>query len=205
MKVLGVVGSNRKNGNSYLLLEGMLRNFSSIETKIIQIAELEIKPCEVCFERCAANPFECVINDDFQKLFTELKTADGIIFACPFYFYVPSKFQAFLERISGLDYFTLERHGEGNNPLVGKPCLLVTVSASGSSFNAFQILHHLQEFALMLQMKTVNLRFWPFIGLSAKTGGIESGAVLKETETLKQAREAVSLLIKKIEGGSARL
>lgn len=188
-----------------MLLKEMLKNFSSIETKIIQIAELEIKPCEVCFERCAAKPFECVINDDFQKLFTELKTADGITFACPFYFYVPSKFQAFLERISCLDYFTLERHGEGNNPLVGKPCLLVTVSASGSSFNAFQILHHLQEFALMLQMKTVNLRFWPFIGLSAKTGGIESGAVLKETETLKQAKEAVSLLIKEIEGGSARL
>ena len=200
MKVLGIVGSNRKNGNSYLLLKETLKNFSSIETKIIQVAELNIKPCEVCFERCAAKPFECVINDDFQLLFTELKSAEGIIFVCPFYFYVPSKFQAFLERISCLDYFTSERHGEGNNPLAGKPCLLVTVSASGSSFNAFQILHHLQEFALMLQMKPVNLRFWPFIGLSAKAGGIESGAVLKEIETLKQAREAVSLLIKEIEG-----
>ncbi|MEM3579686.1 MAG: NAD(P)H-dependent oxidoreductase [Candidatus Bathyarchaeia archaeon] len=199
MRILGVVGSNRKDGNSYLLLREMLKGVSSHETKIVQMAELNIKPCELCFEKCALKPFQCALNDDFQKLFAEMAQADGIIFACPFYFYVPSKFQAFLERVSCLDYFTQERHGEGKNPLKGKPCLLVAVSASGSSFNAFQILHHLQEFALMLQMKPVTSRFWPFIGFSAKAGGIEKGSILKETETMKRAREWTNLLIKDVE------
>ncbi len=74
----------------------------------------------------------------------------------------------------------------------------MAVSASGSSFNTFQILHHLQEFALMM-MKPVNSRFWPFIGFSAKAGGIEKVAILNETETMKQAKEWMNLLLTEVE------
>jgi multimeric flavodoxin WrbA len=199
MRILGVSGSNRKDGNSYFLLKEMFEGLSSIETKIVQVGELDIKPCELCFESCAVKPFECAIEDDFHVLFGEMKSADGIVFACPFYFYVPSKFQSVLERISCLDYFTQKNHGEGQNPLAGKPCLLITVSASGSSFNAFQILHHLQEFALMLRMKPITINSWPFIGFSAKTGEIEKGAILKEKEVVRQAKELVPLLIREME------
>lgn len=78
MKILGIVVSNRKKGNLYLLLREIFRNLPEIEVKIIQVIQV-----------------------------AELTIKSG---------------------------------------------LLVTVSASGSSFNAFQILHHLQEFALMLRM-----------------------------------------------------
>lgn len=119
MRILGIAGSNRRDGNSYLLLKEMLHDAPSIEAKIIQIAELTIKPCELCFKSCSTKPFECIIEDDFKLLFDEMNSVDGIVFACPFYFYVPAKFQAFLERMSRLDYFTLEKHGEGHNPLAG--------------------------------------------------------------------------------------
>jgi len=75
MRILGIVGSNRKDGNSYLLVREMLKDVSQHETKIIQIAELNIKPCELCFERCAPQPFECIIDDDFQKLSKEMTLA----------------------------------------------------------------------------------------------------------------------------------
>ncbi|MEM3770551.1 MAG: NAD(P)H-dependent oxidoreductase, partial [Candidatus Bathyarchaeia archaeon] len=75
MRILGVVGSNRKDGNSYLLLKEMLKGVSSHETKIVQMAELNIKPCELCFEKCALKPFQCALNDDFQKLFAEMAQA----------------------------------------------------------------------------------------------------------------------------------
>jgi multimeric flavodoxin WrbA len=198
MKILGISGSNRKDGNSYLLLKEMLKDALSFDTKIIQIAEFDIKPCELCFESCSLKPFECVIKDGLKEIFEEMKSANGIIFACPFYFYVPAKFQAFLERLSCLDYFTLERHGEGHNPLAGKLCLLISVSASGSSFNAFQILHHLQEFALTLRMRPVITNNWPYIGFSAKSGEIKRGAILKETRVLEQARQQLTLLINEI-------
>ncbi|MBX5327777.1 MAG: flavodoxin family protein [Candidatus Bathyarchaeota archaeon] len=200
MRILGVSGSNRKNGNSYLLLKEIFSAVPSVETKIVQIAELQIKPCELCFDFCAQKPYECVIEDDFKLLFEEMKSADGIVIACPFYFYVPSKFQAFLERISCLDYSTVEKHGKQFSPFTGKPCLLVTVSASGSSFNAFQILYFLQEFALMLGMKPITVNAWPYIGFSAKSGGINAGAILKEQETINKGREFLKLLVSAING-----
>jgi len=140
-----------------------------------------------------------VIEDDFKVLFEEMKSADGIVISCPFYFYVPSKFQAFMERTSCLDYFTEERHGRGLSPLNGKSCALMAVSASGSGFNAFQILHHLQEFVLMLGMRPVTTNTWPFIGFSARSGEIEKGAILKEKEAIKQAKELLKLLVGEIE------
>jgi len=198
MKILGIVGSNRKDGNSCLLLKETFQGFPDIEAKIVQVAELNIRPCELCFELCAQQPFECVIEDDFRVLFEEMKSTDGIIIACPFYFYVPSRFQPFLERLSCLDAFTEERHGKGLSPLADKPCALICVSASGSTFNAFQILHHLQEFVLMLRMRLVTMSYWPFIGLSARSGEIEKGAILKETKAMEQAKELLRLLVSDI-------
>lgn len=198
MKILGIVGSNRKNGNSYLLLKEAFQDLSDVDTRIIQVAELNIRPCELCFELCAQKPLACVIEDGFAVLLEEMKSADGIIIACPFYFYVPSRFQPVLERLSCLDYFTEERHGKGVSPLARKLCALICVSASGSSFNAFQILHHLQEFALMLRMRVVAVSQWPFIGLAAKSGEIEKGAILTETEAIEQARELAKSLVREI-------
>ena len=199
MKILGIVGSNRKNGNSYLLLKEMFKNLSGIEAKIIQVAELNIKSCKLCFEKCSEKPFECIIEDDFKMLFEKMKSTDGTIIVCPFYFYIPSKFQPFLERLSCLDYFTEEKHGKGLSLLSGKPCALMAVSASGSGFNTFQILHHLQEFALMLGMRPITTEFWPFIGFSAKSGDIEKGAILKEKKIIEQAKELLKLLVREIE------
>ena len=198
MKILGIVGSNRKKGDSYLLLQEMFQNLTEIDKMIIQVAELKIKPCKLCFKLCAEKPYHCIIRDDFEMLFEEMKSADGIIIACPFYFYVPSKFQPLLERLICLDYFTPRKCGEGHNPLTNKPCLLIAVSASGSSFNAFQILHHLQEFALMLHMQPVTTHFWPYIGLSAKGGDIDKGSILKEKEVIERAKEVMGLLVKEV-------
>lgn len=195
MQILGIVGSNRKEGDSYTLLKEIFKGLSSIQTKIIQVAELKIKPCELCYKKCAKKPFECIIKDDLGMLIEEMKSADGIVIACPFYFYIPSRFQAFLERISCVDYFTFERHGKNHSPMSGKPCLLIAVSASGSSFNAFQILHHLQDFALMLNMRPLTTETWPHIGLSVKSGD----DIRKEKKAIKNAKELVTLLINEIE------
>lgn len=75
MKILGISGSNRKDGNSYLLLREILKDALSFDTKIIQIAEFDIKPCELCFESCSPKPFECVIRDDLKEVFEEMKSA----------------------------------------------------------------------------------------------------------------------------------
>lgn len=64
MKILGIAGSNRKDGNSYLLLREIFQGLPGVETVILQVAELNIRPCELCFDLCAQKPYECVIEDD---------------------------------------------------------------------------------------------------------------------------------------------
>jgi len=198
MKILGIAGSNRVGGSSYNLLRTVLEGQSGIEGQVIQVAEVSIRPCELCFERCADSPFECVLLDDLSVLLDAMRSAGGLIVACPFYFYVPSKFQALLERLSCLDYSTKEKHGEGFSPFSGKPCALICVSASGSTFNAFQMLHHLQEFAFMLKMRVVASKHWPYIGLSAKSGGLGSDAVLREADTIERAKELLEQLVQEV-------
>jgi len=48
-------------------------------------------------------------------------------------------------------------------------------------------------------MRPVVTNFWPFIGLSVKSGGMEKGAILKETKSKEQAKELLRLLVKEIE------
>ncbi len=87
----------------------------SIDAMIVQMAKLKVEPCNLCFDQCCPKPFKCIIGDDLQVLLEAMKLADGIIIACPFYFYIPSRFQPSLERTSYTDYFTEEKHGRGND------------------------------------------------------------------------------------------
>ncbi|MBC7264024.1 MAG: hypothetical protein H5T64_06650 [Chloroflexi bacterium] len=50
----------------------------------------------------------------------------------------------------------------------------------------------------MLHMQPITVASWPFIGLSARSGEIERGAILNETRTIEQAKELLGLLVKEI-------
>jgi len=197
MRILGVAGSNRKAGNSYLLLKEMFDGFSDIETRIIQVAELNIRPCELCFDLCAQKPFECAVEDDLRMLLDEMKSADGIVLACPKCCDVPSRFQPVLERIGCLDYITMEKHGKGLSPLKGKLCALIVVSAGGGFH--MSLLRHLHESSLIVGMRPITPDFWPHIGFFARSGGVQKGAISEQTEVIEQARDLLRSLVSEIE------
>ena len=50
MKVLGIVGSPRKNGNSEMLAAHSLKAVAEegLETEIIPLGGLDIRPCNAC-------------------------------------------------------------------------------------------------------------------------------------------------------------
>lgn len=185
MKILGISGSNRRDGNCFHLLQKCLSSISpSNQTQIIQFANLKINPCNHCWERCGNN-FECVIQDDFQTLFTEMKLSDRLIIACPRYFYIPSKLQAFIERLVCVHYYTKEKEPASVYPLSGKPCGLIAVSGAGG-YAGLEVLRHLEQFALSLHMRVTTTEFWPHIGITAK-GGEDRKAVLEDKNAIEQA------------------
>ena len=193
MKLLGVAASNRRDGNSYLLLKEILGGELAVEAKIIQVAELRISPCEYCWESCSKTPFECVIEDDFEMLLEEMRSAHGIIIACPFYFYIPSRFKGFMERLFCIDHYTKARHLKGLDFLLGrKPCAFI-VHSSTAGYDTLQVLNELQAFALTFQMQPITTDFWPYLGVSAK-GGDERGVILKDKKAVERSRILVKSL-----------
>ncbi|RQD73631.1 MAG: flavodoxin family protein [Candidatus Syntrophonatronum acetioxidans] len=99
MKVLGMVGSPRKKGNTSILVQEALKPFEKegIETELVFLKDYEIEGCRGC-EGCK-DTYKCVIEDDMQKLYPVLLECEGIILGSPAYFYNISAFvKAFIDR-----------------------------------------------------------------------------------------------------------
>lgn len=85
MKVIGINGSARRDGNTAILLRSVLAvlNDEGIETELIQLAGTEIAPCRACWA-CGGGR-GCVQRDGFAKVFEKMRSADGILLGSPVY------------------------------------------------------------------------------------------------------------------------
>ncbi|TFG17868.1 MAG: flavodoxin family protein [Promethearchaeota archaeon] len=97
-KVIGIIASPRKNGNTAYLTERLLNNLKDcFETEKIFLKDYEIKPCEECYH--CAEIDECSIKDDMSDFYKKLREADVIILASPIFMGgVTSRMKAFMER-----------------------------------------------------------------------------------------------------------
>jgi multimeric flavodoxin WrbA len=106
MKILGIVGSKRKNGNTSILVQKALEvaEKEGIETELIYLGDYTIKDCNGC-EACK-DTYQCVIEDDMQKIYPLLLKADALILGSPTYFYnVTADMKAFIDRCYCFEFF----------------------------------------------------------------------------------------------------
>lgn len=86
MRILGLIGSPRKLGNSEILVKEMLSIFpQEAEKKIIRLTDLVVKNCSACYI-CLASEKSCIIQDDLNFLLDQIRLADVIVIAAPCYF-----------------------------------------------------------------------------------------------------------------------
>ncbi len=86
MKILGLVASPRKLGNSEILVKEMLASLpDEVEKTMIRLTDLDIKQCNACYA-CLPEDKECVIQDDLGFLLEQIKSADAVVIATPCYF-----------------------------------------------------------------------------------------------------------------------
>ncbi|MGF7183972.1 multimeric flavodoxin WrbA [Desulfitispora alkaliphila] len=100
MKVLGIVGSSRKRGNSELLLRLALKGATEQGAQVekLRLGDYEIKSCTGCMS-CIFNDTDCHLDDDAAELFQKIIEADGIIIAAPTYVLGPAaSTKLFLDR-----------------------------------------------------------------------------------------------------------
>ena len=87
MKILGLIGSYRKNGNSDILAKESLMGAEErgAEVELLRLTDYEIKPCQG-FGLCLFREEGCHIKDDVKFIWSKIGEADGILLSVPCYF-----------------------------------------------------------------------------------------------------------------------
>jgi multimeric flavodoxin WrbA len=186
MKVIGIVGSPRKNGNTELLTRHTLKSISEegLRTELIRLAGLEIKPCSACMA-CKKQEI-CSIEDDLFPIYLKMKEADGIILASPVYYgSATALIKALMERVG----YIARWNGEQFDGKVGGP--LVVARRAGQNFTIAQLTLWFQILGFFIPGST----YWNM------AIGREKGEVEQDKEGLETAwnfGKNMAFLIKKL-------
>jgi len=152
MKVVAINGSARKEGNTSILINTVLKELETegIETEVISFAGKVINPCKACFTCGGKN--QCTFNNDiFNEVFEKIKKADGIILGSPVYSAnISSTMQAFLERAS----VVADMNPELFTHKVG---VSVASARRGGALNTVDTMNH---FFLNHEMYVVGSTYW---------------------------------------------
>ncbi len=101
MKILALIGSPRRGGNTDLLVDQILRGCSSRGdgTEKVRLYDVEIEACLDC-RRCKRGDHECALADGMREVYPKLDEADVIVFGTPIYWYGPTgKMKLFIDRL----------------------------------------------------------------------------------------------------------
>jgi len=148
MKTIGILGSARRGGNTEILLDVALeeaRDLGGSTSKIV-LRDKVIAPCDGCMG--CTQTGDCIVRDDMQEVYEQIREADGIIWATPVYYWSMSGLtKNALDRTYALNFPKLQQAGKiGGLILVagGRGCV-----SAANPFHMYFIYNHMfpAEFA----------------------------------------------------------
>jgi len=104
-KILVLLGSPRKKGNSTTLAKQIVKGAESTgaEVETIYLNGLNIKPCQGCYGCKKKDSKGCVVKDDMQLLYPKITAADALVIATPVYWFnMTAQAKIFMDRCFGL-------------------------------------------------------------------------------------------------------
>jgi multimeric flavodoxin WrbA len=155
MKILGIAGSPRADGNTSLLVRSALKSCSErgAQTEFISLAGKEIQFCDNC-DACAGGKNPCPKTDDVQEILDALERADGIIVGTPTYFgSVSGQLKTFFDRTLPLRRNNLRLSGKVGGAIA------VGGSRSGGQEQAISDIHNwmmIHEMVVVSDKKTAH-------------------------------------------------
>jgi multimeric flavodoxin WrbA len=188
MKVIAIVGSPRKNGNTEQLAAYTLKAIAEeeIDTELISLAGQDIKPCNACM--ACEKTAQCSIKDDLSPIYLKMKAAEGIILASPVYYgSCTALLKALIERAGYMSRFD----GNPFRGKVGGP--LVVARRAGHNFTVSQI----NFWFYILGMVVPGSTYWNV------AFGREKSEVMQDEEGLKTAwnfGKNMASVLKKLHG-----
>lgn len=103
MKILAIVGSFRKEGNTDIIIDRVLAGARAggAQTEKIFVDDLHINSCQGCLE-CRKEGV-CKLEDDLMGVVKKLDEADGVIVGSPIYGnYMTGQLKVLLDRLMGV-------------------------------------------------------------------------------------------------------
>lgn len=187
MKVIGLNGSARKDGNTAIILRTVLAEIErhGIATELIQLADREIAPCRGCFA-CRGKRNCLSGNDAFQTVFQAICAADGILLGSPVYSAdVSARLKAFLERAGVV---------AAVNPGLLKRKVGAAVSAvrRGGGLAAVDTMNH---FFLNKEMIVAGSTYWNMV-YGKNTGDVRDDA--EGIENMRNLGENIAWLLRNL-------
>jgi multimeric flavodoxin WrbA len=115
-KILVLLGSPRRNGNSAILAEKIAEGAASsgAASETIFLQDLKIAPCTSCYACQKKKTKGCSIADDMQILYPKLVEADAWVIASPVYWFnMSAQTKLWMDRCFALPAY-------GKDPFSGK-------------------------------------------------------------------------------------
>lgn len=181
MKVLGLIGSPRINGNTAKLVREILAGAreKGAETVEYNLTKMDIKgcrDCSACLEKGA-----CILEDDMQKLYREMEEADALVLGSPVYMGgISGQAKLFVDRFHPLVH-------DSSKPLAGKKLVLAYTQADPDLGTYSAYFEHMEE-VFSYVGSDVYVGF-DVVGTIAAGGTMEKDDILEQKELLAEARE----------------
>ena len=172
-RVIGIVGSPRRNGNTELIVDSIIEGAEEVgaQSQKVILKDLKIGPCRAC--NVCTKTGSCVQQDDMDALLTQMFDSDVWILGTPVYWWGPTaQFKAFLDRWYGVN---------DRSKFKGKE-IIVVIPSGGSGEHYYGLTKEMIE------------RVIPYLGMvhvrTILASGIgRKGAVESHPDILESARQ----------------
>ena len=189
MKVVAFNGSARKDGNTAILLNRVLKVLESegIETELIQLAGEQIHGCTACGVCYKIKNKQCkIVNDNVNLYIEKMTSADGILLGSPTYFSMMSpEMKALIDRTG----FVARANSDLFKRKVGAAVVAVRRAGGIPTFDA------INHFFLITQMIIPGSSYWN-VGIGLNKGDVEKDQ--EGIKTMEDLGKNMAWLIKKI-------
>jgi multimeric flavodoxin WrbA len=131
-KVLVLLGSPRRKGNSAILADQITKGAKSAKAKVetIYLHGKTIEPCKACFTCQKKNSKGCSIPDDMQDIYLKLIEADAWVIASPVYWFsMSAQTKIFMDRCFALPAYQKE-------PFIGKKIAIAMTYGGEDPFDS---------------------------------------------------------------------
>lgn len=170
MKVLGLSGSMRKEGNTADLVKVILERCqgAGIKTEFVSLAGKKILPCLGC-EKCKEKKCCVIENDDWKKIINKVLDCDVLVIGSPTYYYdVCGHLKNFIDRTYSLYH---------DHKLAGRKGVAVAVQAHKGASRTIQTL---EGFLSTHEFSSLG---------SVKGNGYHEGEVLDDKDAIEKAQK----------------